>query len=411
MEAGVEVGGAEFRALFGRVASDPEWIRRVSHEITDAIHRDLPELEDDEQMRAATFASTVSVLTLMADMVRLGRPPSEATLPPDAAEYAREFVRRGASMDGLLRAYHVGHATFFRNWVAGVEADVTDPDLAARGIELGANWTFEYIHSLNRALVARYTSERQQWVRSADAVRTETVRAILAGDPIDADAAGPRLGYELGRHHLAFLVWSEGEEFGPEHFTDLERSAFELASGIGAEAPLVVLRGRGLVAGWVGTREPITVPRPGIDGDCRVAIGTPGVGVAGFRTSHEDAMHARRVARLAGRGPGTVTRFDDVALLAVASSDLDLARRFVASELGQLSADDDEAVRLAATLRAYLEENASPRRAGRRLGIHENTVKNRVRTAADRLGQAPEEHVAELLVALRLLRLTRNRRA
>jgi hypothetical protein len=48
MEAGVEVGGAEFRALFGRVASDPEWIRRVSREVTDAIHRDLPELGDDE---------------------------------------------------------------------------------------------------------------------------------------------------------------------------------------------------------------------------------------------------------------------------------------------------------------------------------------------------------------------------
>src|SRR4051794_23143766 len=199
MEAGVEVGGAEFRALFGRVASDPEWIRRVSHEITDAIHRELPELEDDEQMRAATFASTLSVLTLMADMVRLGRPPAEATLPPDAAEYAREFVRRGASMDGLLRAYHVGHATFFRNWVAGVEADVADSDLAARGIELGANWTFEYIHTLNRELVVRYASEHQQWVRSADAVRTETVRAVLAGDAIDVGAAGPRLGYELER--------------------------------------------------------------------------------------------------------------------------------------------------------------------------------------------------------------------
>jgi hypothetical protein len=237
------------------------------------------------------------------------------------------------------------------------------------------------------------------------------VRAVLAGEPIDGGAAGPRLGYELERDHLAFVVWSEGDEFGPEHFTDLERSALELAYGLGAEAPLVVLLGRGLVAGWVGAREPISAAHTGIEGDCLAAIGSPGVGVAGFRTSHEDAMHARRVARLAARRPGTVTRFEDVALLAVASSDFDLARRFVASELGPLGADDDETVRLAATLRAYLEENASPRRAGRRLGIHENTVKNRVRAAADRLGYAPEEHVADLLVALRLLRLTRNQRA
>jgi len=410
MEAGVQFGGAEFRVLFGRVASDPEWIRRVSQDITDAIHRDLPELEDDEQMRAATYASTVSVLTLMADMVRLERPPSEATLPPDAAEYTREFVRRGTSVDQLLSAFHVGQATYFHNWVAGVETEVSDSDVAARAIELGANWTFDYVHALNRELAAHYTSEREQWVRSADAVRTETVRAILAGDPIDVNAAGPRLGYELRRHHLAFVVWSDGDEFGPEQFTNLERSALELAAQIGVELPLVVLLGRGLVAAWVGAHEPIAVPRPAIEGECLVAIGSPAIDVVGFRTSHEDAMHARRVARLAARRPGTVTRFDDVALPAVASSDFELSCRFVASELGQLSAQNDETVRLAATLRVYLEENASPRRAGRRLGIHENTVKNRVRAAADLLEHAPEERVAELLVALRLLPLTRGQR-
>jgi PucR C-terminal helix-turn-helix domain/GGDEF-like domain len=410
MEAGVVFGPTEFSALFGRVASEPEWIRRVSREITHAIHRDLPDLEDDEQMRAATYASTVSVLTLMADMVRLERPPSEAVLPPDAVEYTREFVRRGASMDGLLRAYHVGHATFFHNWVAGVEADVSDAEVVARAIELGANWTFDYIHTLNRELAAHYTAEREQWVRSANAVRTETVRAVLGGDPIDVDAAEPRLGYELRRHHLAYVVWSDGEEFGPAHFTDLERSALDLASQIGIEAPLVVLLGRGLVAAWVGAREPIAVPRPAIGGKCLVAIGSPGVDVTGFRASHEDAMHARRVARLAGRRPGTVTRFEDVALPAVASSDLNLARRFVVSELGPLSGQDDETVRLAATLRVYLEENASLRRAARRLSVHENTIKNRVRAAADLLAHAPDERVAEVLVALRLLRLTRNQR-
>jgi hypothetical protein len=406
MEAGVEVGGAEFKALFGRVASDPEWIRRVSREVTDAIHRDLPELGDDEEIRAATFASTVSVLTLMADMVRLAHPPSEATLPPDAAEYTREFVRRGASIDGLLRAYHVGQATFFHNWVAGVEADASDSDRAARAIELGANWTFDYISTLNRELVGRYTAERERWVRSADAVRTETVRAILAGDPIDVDAAGPRLHYRLDRHHMAFVVWSDGEEFGPEEFAALESTAVELASDVGTETPLVVLLGRGLVAGWVGAREPVTVRARRIAGRPQVAIGSAGIGVEGFCAGHQDAMHARRVARLAGRRPGSITRYEDVALLALASADADLARRFVTAELGPLTGRDDETVRLAATLRVYLEENASQRRAGRRLGIHENTVKNRVRAAGDLLGHAPEERVAETLVALRLLRLT-----
>jgi DNA-binding PucR family transcriptional regulator len=106
-----------------------------------------------------------------------------------------------------------------------------------------------------------------------------------------------------------------------------------------------------------------------------------------------------------------VTRYEDVALTAVASADMDLARDFVARELGPLAEQDDDTVRLAATLRVYLEERASPRRTAQRLGVHENTVKNRVRTIRGLLGHAPEERVAETLVALRLARLTRGDRA
>lgn len=94
-------------------------------------------------------------------------------------------------------------------------------------------------------------------------------------------------------------------------------------------------------------------------------------------------------------------------MTALASIDLDIARDYVAAELGPLAAQDDDTVRLSATLRVYLEEHASPRRTAQRLGVHENTVKNRVRTIREMLGYAPEERVAEVLVALRLARLTR----
>jgi DNA-binding PucR family transcriptional regulator len=68
--------------------------------------------------------------------------------------------------------------------------------------------------------------------------------------------------------------------------------------------------------------------------------------------------------------------------------------------------DVDDAVRLAATLRIYLEERASWRRTAQRLGVHENTIKNRVRAAEERLGHPIDTRTAEMLVALRLARLT-----
>jgi transposase-like protein len=407
MAADAEVEDARFQALFARVASDPAWIERVSEEITEAIHSELSEIDADDELRAGTFASTRSVLTRMADMVRLGHPPDEVVPPPDAVEYLRQYVHRGMPIDSLLRAYHVGHATFFENWVSGVHDEVSDPQWLARAVELGAKWTFDYIQALNRELVDHYTEERERWVRSAAAVRAETVRAILAGERVDHRLAAQRLRYDLDRRHIGYVVWMEDDEPGPDDYGFLENAALQLATAAGVGPPLVVASELQVVWAWAGTRDSVAVPRAGMTGPARAAIGSCSAGVEGFRASHREAMQARRVARLMGRRAGTVTRYEDVALTALASVDLDLAREFVTRELGPLAAQDDDTVRLAATLRVYLEHQASPRRTAQRLGVHENTVKNRVRTVREMLGHAPEERAAELLVALRLTRVTR----
>jgi hypothetical protein len=405
MATSAPVDDVKFQALFALVSS-PEWIDRVSDEITDAIHDEVAELDDDDAMRDGTLASTRSVLTLMADMVRLGRPPAESTLPPDAVEYAREYVRRRVPLDALLRAYHVGHSGFFQHWVAAIQAELADPVWLARAIELGASWTFDYVQALNRLLVKHYSEERERWVRSAAAVRTETVRSLLAGEPIDRDLATRRLRYELDRQHVAYVVWSEKDEAGPEDLAALEHVAQVLAAEAQLGRPLVVALGRLLVGAWAGASGPVALSPAGTAESSFVAVGSPRAGVEGFCASHREAMHARRVARLCGRRPGTVTPYEDVALTALASVDLDLARDYVTTRLGPLAAPDDDSVRLSETLRAYLEEHASPRRAAQRLGVHENTVKNRVRTVRELLGYAPEERVAEVLVALRLAPLT-----
>ena len=123
----------------------------------------------------------------------------------------------------------------------------------------------------------------------------------------------------------------------------------------------------------------------------RLALGEPGSGLDGFRRSHEEAAQARRVASLAGRPPGAITRYRQVALRALATADLPRAREFVQRELGPLAADDDVSLRLAGTLRAYLDEQASRSRAAKRLGIHENTVSYRVRQAEELLGRRVDE--------------------
>jgi hypothetical protein len=399
------------RSALLRFAARPSWIPDMASAITDAIHVEMPELAADADLRVGTYASTESVLRLLRDMVERRRPPSEAEPPPAAVEYARDFVRRGVPIDRLLRAYHVGQATFFEIWVADVRAEIADPVALAQAIEEGATWTFEYLQSLTRDLIRRYADERERWVRSAAAIRAETVRDLVDGNGVNAETASRRLRYDLDREHLAYVLWTDEQDDRRTDIGSLERHASRLAADLGPGAGLVVPLGEHVVAGWVGAPAGrMTVPAglrlaDAPEGLTRAAFGRPGAGVDGFARSHREAMAARRVSRLAGRRPGTLTWFADVALPALASVDEKAAREFVIAELGALAADDEDARRLAATLRAYLEERSSARRTARRLGVHENTIKNRLHAAEELRGRPADERVAETLVALRLARL------
>ncbi|MFN8203194.1 MAG: helix-turn-helix domain-containing protein [Solirubrobacteraceae bacterium] len=108
------------------------------------------------------------------------------------------------------------------------------------------------------------------------------------------------------------------------------------------------------------------------------------------------------MAKLAGDGAAPCTAFADVAVDVLTTQDVGEAQRFVARELGALAAGDEPARRLTATLRVFLDEGSSFVRAGRRLGVHENTVAYRVRRAEELLGHRVGERQLELRVALRL---------
>lgn len=411
MGSGAAAGS--MREIFLGFAEEPGWLGTLADAMTDAAMAEMPELAGEE-VRDALAASVESNVRLVAEMLRSDLEPAEATPPPAAVEYAREMVRRGLSIDLLLRAYFVGHAEFLRHWIDRVDEEVGDPAGRALAIEEASTWTFAYVQALTRGIVERYTGERERWVRSAVAVKAEIVRALLAGERIELEQAAARLRYALDREHLAFLVWAQdgGDPAAAPDPAVLERMASELAGGLGAGAPLLVAHGTNMVAGWVGSRGGFdagelarSLRAPGrascLAGAC-AAFGSPGGGIGGFRASHRQALHARRVALLRGGAPNRVAVYRDEALAALASLDVEHAREFVAAELGPLAARDESARRLAETLRVYLEENASPRRAAHRLGVHENTIANRVRAAEQLLGGPAEERTAELLVALRL---------
>lgn len=103
---------------------------------------------------------------------------------------------------------------------------------------------------------ALYKQEHDRHVPTAAALRLETVKALLSGTSIDAGAASQRLRYELHRHHLAFVVWSDDDAEGGD-LTALEHAATEFGHAMRAKHTLVVPLGSRLVAAWIGAWNPI----------------------------------------------------------------------------------------------------------------------------------------------------------
>jgi len=242
-------------------------------------------------------------------------------------------------------------------------------------------------------------------VRSAAAVKWETIRALLAGEVTDHQQAAARLSYRLEGHHRAFVLWIENDAAGDSGGAMVESAAAELTDRLGATNRLLVPGGPSLVYGWIGSDAEMTLSEdvnlPGTAEGTRVAFGTDATGVDGFRKSHREAMDARRVARHSG-STASVVIYPEVSLASLASVDPDLARTFVIDELGALAGADAATRQLRETTLTYLENLASPLRTAQALDVHANTIYNRIRKAEELLGRPVDQRLTETLVALRL---------
>lgn len=358
----------------------------------DAMKHALPVLREDPDLLHTARSSSAANIALVTELIARRETLADLESPPQATAFARELARRNVPVADLARAYRVAEIALWRWAVAEVRARVPAAGLAD-ALEGVSQAVFETGDAFSTLVTERYALERERWMRSADAVRSATVEELLGGGPTDPASASRRLRYELRQRHAAFVVWGDSEGSVPE----------TAAASVGGPRALLVPMGPDLIAGWA---PPDAVDPHAADGAAHVALGAPGDGLAGFRSSHLEAMEARRVARLLAFAADPVA-YDDVALLALLTKDLDQARAFARRTLGPLAGDDAGTRRLAETLLVLLEEEGRPRRAAARLDVHENTVAKRLRAIRELLDEDPAERPADMLAALLILRATR----
>jgi hypothetical protein len=382
--------------------------------VSEAIHRACQnELADD--LYLATRQSTRANLGLITTLISEGSGPTQFTAPEEALSYARSYVHEGLSFDLLTRAYREGEHAYSRLWLEQLHKRAEDAHELAESMAFVSDWLFAYIGAINHPLSVVYTAEHERWIRGGVAMRSEEVRAILAGAQVDVTEASSRLRYRLDARHLGFVIWSkQGDggkvEGGHEHrvYDEMDRLGAEIADVLEATSSLLLPIGS-YYAGWAAVATGVdlrTIPKT--SGNLRIAVGRVGRGIEGFRRTHQEALLAKRVASLSERPTTAIVNFSAIALDSLLTQDLDEARRFVQSEIGPLIEDSDASRRLASTLEVFLQEESSFVRAARRLGIHENTVAYRVRRAEELLGRRVCERQLELRAALRLASFVRG---
>ena len=389
------------------------WSVVTAREIAAAVLSALPRFPPGVgERRAVGKGIEGGVLCILAS-VYSGIVVDPATTP-EVPQTAREFVELGVPLHEVWAQVRHAHRRLVDRLVTACQ-DLVPASAQTLELQHMFRLAFECVDALVEGLGEAYAVESDRWHATAAAVREELVNAVLSCDTVlDLDAVGQQLRYELRhRHHVGVVVWQHGS-VAPET-TRLQDTAVAWLEASGAQQTLLMPRGQSLVYAWgnrrgnfppaqprVDTAQPQVNPgQPRVDDGIRVAVGSAGYGVAGFRDTHREAGDAHRVALAMPGLTDAVVPFSSVSLLATLSQDSTRMRQFVARELGELAADDPNTRELRRTLRTYLETR-NAKAAASQMVVARNTVAYRLRRAEELRGMRIDERGLELRVALLL---------
>lgn len=384
------------------------WLRNHVAEAGAAVAAYCVSVEPELRRHTEDFSITTATATANIGQIiwgiENGIEPRDIPAPPEALEFARRYARRQLSLRAVQRTYHLGHAWLWHQWSTElrrllVESPELGPTLAAVSLFL-----FTYIDTATAAVADEYVTETVRWQRGVEARLLRAVRAILREDD-SPDEAPPEIDWDFDQSHLGLVVWTTLRETEP--------ALHDYARSLGARLHVNVLNvwpdDQSSLWLWLHRLEPIDAdeltrlgapPRT-----VRLAIGEPATGLSGFRRTHQQAILAKDVARLARDCDRRIWLYREHQLAVLATADRANARRFVNEQLGGLVEQDETTSALRDTLREYLLADMNRVRAATRLHVHRNTLAYRLDRAAELRGAPIDHGRLELEVALSLFDL------
>ena len=389
---------ADFRILYGDLSADGRrlvadvatqlgtHLGEVRRATNARILVELPELAGaPDELRDGLDRSTDAHVTLLRGMLGAWADPSEATSAPEAIDWAKDLAHQGFPAEALLKAYRIGHACLWQIWLRLLTARTSDPALLAEASAATSAFMFIYVEAILTPIVAAHQAERERLLRRTQSLAEGELRQILRGDAVDVGTASQRLRYRLDRWHLGFILWSDNVD-DDDTPAQLDKACAHLVERLSFDGnALVVPAGRAVLHGWLSAWKQLPPLEPTAITGVYLAFGEPAAGIDGFRRTHDQSRHARRVAQL-GHATPACTVYRDIAVSALLSADLTHARDFMTHTLGSVLEGHD-ADRLLETASVYQEEGLSLQRAAERLHVHRNTVAYRVRKVLESSGE------------------------
>ena len=356
---------------------------------------------DPNVLHPLLVEATTEKLGCLANLIA-GEISLDELQAPSALAFAGEVGRQGIAERVLERSYRVGNEALWDAWMTLVErhcAETGDPvgDVVRASIPLLFGFVdrmlFASLGSYHEAVAARQQTREYR--------RTRLVEQLLDGTLTEAGIDTERfIGYAFGHHHLAAVV-------DPEDWPADRQLAEELQRASRAQDLFVLDRSGAPTQLWLGLRGPISPAiRAALESRAaatgrRIAFGEIKPGLDGFRASAASALDAAKVQELLSDDAPQVIWAEDVLIEMLALNSPDRARALVGSVLGTALDRGLLTTRVRETLAAWLG-SGSYVGAAATLGVHEQTVRQRLHQLEDALGHSLYARRTDLHVALRL---------
>ncbi|MFJ9831131.1 PucR family transcriptional regulator [Streptomyces sp. NPDC101169] len=354
-----------------------------------ALLADASLVEEDRELNRSDL-----VQWLTANIQRPGR-RVEPYVGPRTTAYINDLVSRGIAPD-FADAWRVALGIGWRRWLEECVAHCADPGLLVGVLDVSAKSLAQYaldsVAALREAGLAAAMG-------NAGAEAIALIQLIADGAPMAEDLAEGRLRYRLARWHVGLVLWVDD----PDRVDALDGAIPAVRAAAAGRSPLVARASA--TSRWLWLSGPDIPDLHHVEkvlataDEVRAAVGRPGHGLEGFRSSHQDALAAQALVTRLGSGR-RFTAYADVELIDAVTKDRAGARRFVVNTLGPL-AEADAALRQA--LLTYVQCGFNTTRAAANLYAHRNTVERRVSRANELSAVKVEDNPTHVAAALLVL--------